>query len=762
LINIGGLMIGLTTGVVILLYVMSMVDIDRTQKNLRDIGLLMINDNLNSEVNTSGHTPGNLASVIRGTVPLLKYVVRTSDPSSALVRVGDKALYQTGLYAEPDYFSMMTYPAVQGDPAAVLRGGSAVVLTQSAARAIFGSEDALGKTVMVNNIHPFKVGSVIQDLPASSSTHFDMVLPFQVYERDNASWMNRWNYNGVQTWVQLQPRADRALVDKQLTRVFLANQNDKQQAMFAYPLRRLQLYDSFKNGKPNGGKIFLVMTLAALAGFVLLIACVNFMNLATAMAARRAKEVGMRKVLGASRAKIVAQFLGEAVLLSMLALALSIALTYMVLPWFSALTGKDLSDELRRVSVWAVLIGLGVVTGLVAGSYPALFLSRFRPIGVLRRATSVGNRRSFFRRGLVTFQFVISISLLISVVVVYRQIQYVADRPIGYAPSNLIDVSADGDLGGHYDLFKTQLGQIPGIQSVSASTSDVVHDDGAFNGLSWPGKTPDQDFFINMLKVQYNWTATTGIQLAEGRDFSPSFGSDSSACIINESAVRRMHLKEPVLGTLLGDNRVIGVIKDYVYDDPAANPRPLIAYLGKGGLGHVLVRIANDDRWRTRIDQIQAVARKLNPGYPFTFHFAVDQYQDEFTKAYSLRQLMGIFGGMGIFIACLGLFGLSGFLVERRRKEIGIRKVLGARAAGLWLSLSSDFLRPVLLGFVLAAPLAGYLLQRLLDSMDYHIHLRWWMFALPGFAAMVVALATVSYHGIRGALANPARALHAD
>lgn len=762
LINISGLMIGLTTGVVILLYVMSMLDIDRTQKNLNDICLLMINENLNSDVNTTGHTPGGLSTIVKGALPSLKYVVRTTDPGgSSLIRVGTKTLYQNSMYAEPDYFAMMTYPAVKGDPIAALKGGSDVVLTQSAAKAIFGSEDVLGKTMTVDNIHPFKVGAVIADLPPSSSTNFNIVLPFSVFEKDNA-WITRWDYNGVQTWIQLQPGADLAAVDKKLTQVFLENQGEKNQEMFAYPMRNLELRGNFKNGKPSGGKIFLVITLAALAGFVLLIACVNFMNLATAMAARRAKEVGMRKVLGASRGKIITQFLGEALMLSMMALALSLALTFIVLPWFNALTGRDLGDELRLSSVWTVLIVLGLATGLVAGSYPALFLSRFRPIGVLRRATTVGNRRSRFRRGLVTFQFVISISLLIAVVVFVRQVQYVADRPIGLSPSNLIDISADGELSSHYDLFKTEIGQIPGVQSVSASTADVVHDGGAFNGLSWPGKTPDQDFFIHMLKVQYDWTATTGIKLAEGRDFSPSFGADTSACIVNESAIRRMNLKEPVLGTLLGGAKLIGVVKDFVYNDPAANPPPLIAYLGKGGLGHILVRIANDDRWRGRIDQIKTVAKKINPGYPFTFRFAVDQYQDEFNNAYNLRRLMTIFGCMGIFIACLGLFGLSGFLVERRRKEISIRKVLGAGVFGLWISLSADFLRPVLLGFVLAAPLAGWGMQQLLNSMDYHIHLSWWMFVLPGIAAMVVSLATVSYHGIKGALANPAASLQSE
>ncbi|HTJ12982.1 MAG TPA: ABC transporter permease [Dinghuibacter sp.] len=753
LINIGGLMLGLTTGILICLFVVFAFGFDKFHKDYKAIHLVEMNETFAGTEYTGNRTPAPLGPVLRSEIPGLKNVVRVREEGQTLTRYDDKSLYQHGIYAEPDFFTVMTFPAVEGDPAATLREGSGVVLTQNAARRLFGTDAALGKIVLLNNAHPLKVGAVVRDIPLNSTIQFDVVMPFSLFGPDKADWHNRT----VQTWLQLQPGADLETVNRQMTAALLSNTDLKQASLFAYPITRLNLYDNFKDGKPYWGKAYLVLTMAFIAFLTLMIACINFMNLSTAMAERRAREVGVRKVLGASRTVIIGQFLGEAVLLAMAALVLSIGLAYLALPWFAAFAEVPLYGQLGDPWVWVLLVLIGLFTGLVAGSYPALFLSRFHPVKVLQR-----RRGGLLRKSLVTTQFVISIFLVTSTIVLVRQVHYVENRPLGYEASNLIDVVADGDLPGRFELFKHQVEDIPGVVGVTASTSNLVGVGGAQTGLTWPGKNPDQDFVVSTLWAQYDWTKTTGLTLAEGRDFSPDFGADSSACLINETAVAKMGLREPVPGTTIGGKKVIGVLRDYVFNFSGKSVQPLIVYFSKGNLGHFLIRLTNDGQWKTHLRQIEAVTRTLNPGYPFTFRFVNEEYQQQFSKNFGVEQLADLFTVAAILISCLGLFGLATFLVGQRSKELSIRKVLGASPAGLWLSLSAEMLKPVVLGFVIAAPLAAIALSAALKVSDYHIHLSWWMFAASGAGAVGIALATVSYQGFRAARANPVDALRAE
>jgi putative ABC transport system permease protein len=761
IVNIGGLMLGLTTGIIILLYILHDLGIDGFHKNGKDIYAVMINKDMHTYINTGRSTPGPLGPLMHSSIPELAYVSREAH-SPALVRNGDKTLNQEIVYVDPDFLRMMTYPALEGNPVSALEDIGSVVVTESTARRIFGTTEVLGKTLLLDNTHPLKVGAVIRDIPENSSDQFDMLASISLYARDNIGWFNRWDNNRLRTWIQLRPGADTSRVNKAMTRIMVANQDEKNIAMFGYPLRKLTLYDRFDNGKASGGKIYFLLIFGALAAFVLLIACINFMNLATAMAEHRAREVGIRKVMGASRRLIIIQFLGEAVLLAMVALSLSAALTYLVLPAFTSFADHPLAQGLQDPRVWLLLIALGLLTGLIAGSYPALYLSGFRPAKVLKRMVSMGRRGSGMRKGLVTFQFVISIFLIIGVIVTIRQIDYVTGRPIGYEPSNLVDISADGDLAGKFNLFKSQVGNIPGVLDITACNDNMVRFGAAMNGLEWPGKKADQDFYIQVTSVQYEWARTTGLTILEGRDFSPAFGSDTSACLVNQEAVRRMGLKEPLVGTRLGGNTLIGVFNDFVFNDPANKANPLIVYLNKGNISNFLVRLNNDGQWRQHLDAIGKVAKALNPAYPFTFRFTNDAYEDQSVHAYEIRRLVNIFGGLAILISCMGLFGLSGFLAERRKKEISIRKVLGARPATLWFLLSRSFLQPVGIAFIVATPLAAWACQKLLNSMEYHIQLSWWIFVLAGVSCLIIALATVSYHGLRTALVNPARSLQTE
>jgi putative ABC transport system permease protein len=758
IVNIGGLMLGLTTGIVICLFIVYAFGFNTFHANYKAIHLVEMNQDFAGITYTGSRTPGPLGPALRSGVPGLKYVVRSKEESESLTRYEEKAIYQKSIYAEPDFFRMMTFPAVAGDPATTIRDGSSVVLTQTAARRLFGDRSALGKTIVLNNTHPLKVGAVIRDVPQNSSLNFDLVIPYSLFEKDN-EWADHWERRSVSTWVQLEPGARLETVNREMTQVLLKNDTAKQVSVFAYPIGKLELYDNFKDGKPYWGKAYLYFMIAFIAFLTLLIACINFMNLSTAMAERRAREVGLRKVLGASRRVIIRQFLGEAVLLAMLALILSVALARLVLPWFAAFAEAPLYKEFGNGRVWALFILLGVFTGLIAGSYPAFYLSRFQPAQVLRRLMSVGRKGAGRRRGLVTFQFVISSFLVIGTIIGYRQINYVAERPLGYETSNLIDITADGNLPGRFDLFRNKVENIAGVINLTASTDNLIGVGSYMIGFDYPGKRPDENIGVRLTWVDYNWTATAGLSMIEGRDFSPAFGTDSSACLINQAAIRKMNLKEPVLGVKIGGKTVIGVLRDYVFNFSGQAIEPLIVYLGKGNLGHFLIRLANDGQWKAHVDQIGKIVKALNPGYPFTVRFVDDEHQDQFKKDFGVTQLGEIFAVMAILISCLGLYGLASFLVEQRTKEISIRKVLGASAGALWWSLSAEMLKPVVLAFVIAAPLGALAMSPLLSLSDYRIPLSWWIFALAGAGTLLIALATVSYHGLRATRVNPARTL---
>ena len=759
-INIGGLAVGLATGIIILLVIVNEFSYDKFNTNLADTYLLMKNQNMNGDIKTGNTTPGPLAASVRNEIPEIKYAARTLQQGD-LVRNEDKIIYTNDIYTDADFFNIMSFSVLQGNPADALTQPNSAVITESTAKKIFGSADVMGKLIMLNNADALKIAAVIRDVPQNSTTNFDIAIPFMLFESKN-EWLKKWDDNRIQTWVQAKPNTNLAALNNKLKTLFLNKQNEKNMDLFAYPFADVRLHNQFKNGKPNGGIIDIIMLLSTIAGFVLLIACINFMNLATARSEQRAREVGIRKVLGSSRRLIIFQFLGEALLLSFLALALGTILARLALPAFMRLTGQNFIPAYTDWHVWLLLLILGLLTGLVAGSYPAFYLSHFKPVVVLKKLIPREKGGGSLRRSLVTFQFVISIFLIIATIVISKQIDYLQQRPLGYNADNLIDIPANAGLTNKFSIIKNELLQIPGVKNVSAGTDNLVRFGGAFNGLDWPGKTPDQDFYITSTNVQYDWIKTAGFQLAEGRDFGQEFGSDTSACLINQAAAKRMGLKEPVVGTKLGNNTVIGVVQDFVFNHPFSSPEPMIVYLSQGSMNHFFVRIENNEKWRGTISQIEQTVKKANPGFPFEFRFTKEEYQKNFKEFDSLKQMANTFGAMAIFISCLGLFGLSAFLAERRGKEISIRKILGASVPSLWFTLSKDFLKPVIIAFIIAAPVTGFIMQKVLDQMDYHIHLTWWMFAIAALAAIMIAVITVSYNGIKAAIANPVKSLRTE
>ena len=766
ILNIAGLAVGLAASILVLLWVVDEFSYNKFHTNLPNIHLILQNQTQGGVTYTFEALPAPLAAALRAEIPEVKRAARFSWRGQHLLNVGEKAFYERGYYAEPDFFNIMTFSAVKGDPAAALQDAGSVVITERTAKKLFGDEEPIGKTLRHNNVRDLKVAAVIRDLPTNSTLRFDVVLPFRIFELENTGWMNDWGTNGLPTWVELQPNTNVAALNAKLENFVQGKEPDAAAHILAYPLSEWRLRGKFVEGKQSGGRIDMVIMLGIIGAFVLLIACVNFMNLATARSERRAREVGVRKVVGAQRSLIIGQFLSEALVMTFFALMLGVLFAKLALPAFNRFFEKSLVFDFSNWQIWSAILVLGLITGLLAGSYPAFFLSRFQPVKVLKGGPiSGGKSGGMLRKGLVTFQFVISIFLIISTIVIFRQVEHAQNRPLGYDAENLITIPARGDMGEKFEVLKNDLTQIPGVKSVSAGTDNMIQFGSNTSGIEWAGKTEDQDFLITVTGVHYDWTKTTGLKIVQGRDFSPEFGGDTMACLLTQTAVRRMGLNEPVVGSTLRHDTtvtVIGVVEDFIYNDAFSSPMPMAIYLGRRSMSNFFVRFQNNENWQQSLAQIEQAVKKHNPAYPFEFRFVKEEYQKSFDEIRSAGQLGNVFGGLAIFISCLGLFGLSSFVAERRNKEIGIRKVLGATVASVWFYLSKDFLKPVFLAFVLAAPLAFWAMQQLLLRFEYRIELSWWMFAVAGLAALAVALLTVSYQGVKAALVNPVKSLRSE
>ncbi len=762
--NIIGLAVGLAAGVLILLWVSDETSYNKFYKNLPNLYLVMQNQSQGGITYTFRSTPGPLSEALRAEIPEIKTVAHCTFNDKHLLTVANNSFYEEGVFAEPEFCQIFDFPVISGDPVAALKDANSVVLCEQAAKRLFGNQNAIGQTLRYDNTLDLKVGAVLKDIPKNSSIKFDVLLPYVQYKRDNSSWINSWGTNAMPTWLELQPNADVAALNKKLENYIQSKNPDASAHIFAYPIARWRLYNKFENGKQNGGRIDNVILLGVIGIFILLIACINFMNLATARSERRAREVGIRKAIGASRGSIIGQFLSEAMVLTAVALVFGLLLARLALPAFNRFYDKEIVFDFSNWQLWTIILILGGLTGLVAGSYPAFVLSNFQPARVLK-GNQMGRgwrKGGLLRKGLVTFQFGVAIFLIISTIVIFRQLEYVQKRPIGYDAENLIEIVARGTMINHYQALKNELLQLPGVQSVSGGMHDMVSFDSNTAGLQWPGKTPDQDFLVAMSGVDYDWTKTMGVKIVEGRDFSPEYGADTFSCILNQTAVRRMGLKDPVVGTKITNDTaytVVGVVEDFVYNDAFGVVEPLFVGLDHTNLNSFFVRIKNDGNWKKLLQEMEAVHKKINPAYPFTFKFTKEEYQKNFDEIRQMGQMSNVFGGLAILISCLGLFGLSAFVAERRTKEIGIRKVLGASITQVWISLSQDFIKPVLLACLLAAPLATWAMNKLLLRFDYRIELAWWMYAVAGLIAIFIAILTVSFQGISAATANPIKSL---
>jgi ABC-type antimicrobial peptide transport system permease subunit len=685
-------------------------------------------------------------------------------PGDDLLASGNKSISRQGCWAEHSFPTIFGYHFLSGN-AESMRDPSTALISRSTAIALYGTENALGKTFKYNNQFVFTVGGVYADLPQTSSFHdIDFFTPITHKLMDALTHNTDFNIHNCRIFARLagNTTAERATARiKDLCTPFV---NHSIETYTVLPFD--QLYLHYDDSDPSGsGRIGLVRLIGIIGVFVLLLACINFMNLSTARSEKRAKEVGIRKTLGSLRTQLISQFLGESLLVAFFAFVLAIGLTEVSLPMFSQLSGKPMTLPWSSPIFWALSLAVTGITGLLAGSYPAFYLSGFRPVKVLKGAFKSGRGESLPRKILVVAQFSISLSLTIGTLVVFRQIQYARDRPVGYDRAGLINIPINTDaLDRNYEALRTSLlktGVVAGVANASTLLTAFYQND----AMVWPGMTEEQkNIFFRDIEVNADFGNTIGWTVLRGRDFSRAYLTDSSAAIVNETGARALGFKNPIGKTVRFENKdytIIGVTKDMISNSPYDKVQPAV-FLGQGGQSVDIIRIKPGAPIRTALSAIEAVYKQYNPGSPFIYRFNDDDYAQKFVTETRIGDLTTVFAGLAILISCLGLFGLASFVAEQRTKEIGVRKVLGAGVANLWALLSADFLKLIVFSMAIAMPLIGLAMNKWLQNYTIHTYLSPWIFVLAGAGMLFITLCTVSFQALKAALMNPVKSLRTE
>ena len=771
--NIAGLAIGIACAALIFLWVENEINWD--QFNVNKDRLYFVNQNQEYEdyTRTIGSTPGLLGPAIQAEIPGIANTCRMSQgQTSLLFSIGDKNMYASGNYAEPSLFSMFTLPFVQGNAQSAFSQLHSIVITEKTAKKFFGDEtDVLGKKVRVDHKQDYVVTGVLKDLPENSSLQFEWIMPFRIYFQQTPR-LHTWGNNSLSTYVELKPGVDPAAINRQLDNFIQERDPQSVSRPFLFNMNRWHLYNQFENGKQTGGgRITYVRLFSIIAWIILFIACINFMNLSTARSEKRAKEIGVRKVLGAGKRKLFAQFMGEALLMSVLSALCAVEIISLVLPAFDALVGEHLSLGLANPVHLLAMLAITLVCGLVAGSYPSLYLSSFNPISVLKGLKMKSNTPAMTRKGLVVVQFSVSVILIICTMIIYRQIQHVKDRNLGFNKNNLLQTDVVGNLAKHYSFIKQDLLNTGVVKNVALSDHVTLNSGNTTGDLTWDGKTTNAEIPITFRNVTPDFIKTSGMQILEGRDFEPgdSIRSNKFNVIITKSFARLMGDGSAVGKTIGYDDSsgriatVVGVVDNYVYGNISGTPGPVMFICtAPTNTTKMYIRMKPTANVAAALTQIQGVMKKDNPAYPFDYQFVDDQFNQMFTSEMLISRLSRLFAILAILISCLGLFGLSAYMAERRTKEVGIRKTLGASVTGIVSLLSKDFLKLVGIGFLVAVPVAWYVMHRWLENFAYHISISAGIFVLAGILAMIIALGTVSWQSVKAAIANPVESLRSE
>lgn len=770
--NILGLAAGMAVALLIGLWVYNEYSYDRWLPGYKDLYQVKFTYTYEGQMHTQDAVSLPLSDVLRKEVPGVRYVAESDWMGFHGLVAGDKKIYLDGATIGGDFLKMFQYPLLQGNAATSMKDPYSIVLTESTARALFGSADPMNKMVKLDNAYSLKVTGILKDLPKNSSLQFHYLVPYSFLDATN-DWVKdarmRWTNNSFQIFVALDPNASYSQVAAKV-KGFVPEHSPEMRPSKAqillHPLKDWRLFSEFKDGKAVGGFIDYVRLFSIIGILVLLIACINFMNLATARSERRAREVGVRKAIGSRRRDLIFQFLMESVVITLLSFVVTIGLVELVLPSFNNLTKSNIHIPYGNIIFWAVMVGFVLLTGLLAGSRPAFYLSSFQPVKVLKGTFHTGRSATLARKILVVLQFSCSIGLIVSTIVVYRQIRHAKDRSAGYDQNRLVMTDMSSELYKNYTVLRNELLASGLVESVAASSFNVTDLNSHTDVSEWPGKKAgDEGVSIGAVCVTGGYFSTLRLPFVAGKEFEGIYAHDSAKVILNESAVKRMGLKQPVGQTIVWNGghkvQIIGVARDVVMESPFTPVSPTIFYSERWA-NSMIYRLAAGVKTQDALVKIERMFSKYNPAYPYIYHFVDDEYARKFDLEMLIGKLAGIFAGLAIFISCLGLFGLAAYMAEQRGKELGIRKVLGASVVQLWLLLSWDFLLLVGISCLIASPVAWYYLHHWLEGYEYRISIGPGIFIISGAIAILITLVTVSFQAIRAALANPVKNLRSE
>ncbi len=770
LINVGGLAIGMACCLMLLLYVNYEWSFDKQYKNADKVYFAALNLKYNGKLATTMAVPNKLANAAMTELPGIKNAARITMPGNTRLYSHDQNRFKLeALSADPSFLQILGQKFIYGNPETALAEPNNVLINASTAKKLFGNQNPLGQLITYDNKISLKVSAVIEDLPKNQTIQFDVLQPWTFYEQENPGEReNGWGAITCLTLFQLKDNADLTATNTAIKNFIVNKEADLKEMtyqLFLFPLAKFHLYDHFENGKSAGGKIDQLRLFVFLAICVLLIACINYMNLSTAKSEKRAREVGVRKALGSTRNTIMGQFMIESLLLSVVAMAIAFITLELSLPYFNNLLNISIKIDYSSYPFWVLLLSMILITGLLAGSYPAFYLSSFIPVKVLKGFKGSTGSLSI-RKTLVVLQFSLSICMIISAIVIYKQIQYMRDKPLGFDATALAQIDLEGALTkpGKLEVFKNELKRAGAIESATEYASSFTRSGNITSDISWPDKPKNDVSIISYRSTGFNFANTAGIKIVAGRDFASQFPADTAtSLLLNQEAVKVMKLKNPV-GTVItwaGNPplKVVGVVQDFFNESLGAKVSPTVYYYNAKKSETLLLRLNTRQSLTASLETIKQVSQRLNPAYPVEIRLVSDGMAEKIKSEKLLSVLSNIFGGFAIFISCLGLLGLALYMAEQRSKEISIRKVLGANLSDILILLNKDFMKLVVIANLIAIPVAYILVAKWLEKYDYKISINPWPFLLALLTSILIALITVSLQTFKVAKANAVDAL---
>lgn len=765
IINIAGLTIGMAATMLILLWVYNEYNWDKQYSKYSQIYHVMCNRNFNGQITTGPDMMYPLPLAAKTSLPEVKHAALVSFGEPMVLSQGEKRLSKQTLTVSSDFFDIFNYDFVEGNASAI-KDPDAIYLTESAAKALYGSTRIFNQPVMVNNSRTAFVKGVIKDVPKNSTLQFDAVVPFNPSSPDNKQAESDWVNCGNRVFFSVKegsniPKLETAVMALIKSRANEDNPTTKG-SIILHPMSKWRLYEEFKDGRNTGGRIQYVNLFTWIAVIILVIACINFMNLSTARSEKRAKEIGIRKTLGSERSQLLGQFLTESVLLALIAFILAALLIISVTPYFSSLLNEPLNIPYNSLNLWIGVIALILLTGVLAGSYPALYLSGFDPIKVLKGNAQSGKSALLPRKMLVTTQFVASIILISATLIIFQQLKYVMSRDIGYDPNNLLMVNSSPETNKHFTAYSQDLLQSGVVESVSRTSSPVTTILGFTSGIRWMGAPENGNLVIGFLFADQGFAKTMNSRMLEGREFRDG---DSTAVMFNQAAIKIMGLKDPVGKTVnwAGQDRtIVGIIDNIVFTSPYEAASPIMIAYTKDWSNSTLIRLKKGAEIRSAVAKVEDIYKKYSIAYPFELKFTDKEFEQKFSNEKMIGHLAILFSGLAIFVCCLGLFGLVSFSIEKRTKEIGIRKVLGASVQHLLLLMSKEFMMLVGIAFLVAIPISWMAMNNWLNNFSYRINIGLGIFILVGILILVITVVTVSLNAAQAALSNPVKSLRSE